>query len=218
MEGQKDRVEYYSKIFLYLIFAFGILWHSMPFLKDLMLSLTPYTLLLSTIIVLYPFKKKFEKKNIVWIISVFVFTFLLEVIGVATGLVFGDYSYGDVLGIKLFNVPLIIGINWTLVVAGAIQISNKITGNKFLLPLLTGILAVLFDIFLEPVAIIFGYWYWDSYSIPLQNYIAWFVISFVAAALYEKLKIKFKNKLLVHYYFIQLVFFMTLNIIFSWIV
>src|SRR6478609_3641217 len=38
------------------------------------------------------------------------------------GLLFGEYAYGAGLGLKLWNVPLLIGLNWVMLVycAGAV--------------------------------------------------------------------------------------------------
>ena len=41
---------------------------------------------------------------------------LTEAIGVNTGLLFGTYEYGANLGFKIFGVPLIIGVNWTVLI------------------------------------------------------------------------------------------------------
>ena len=41
----------------------------------------------------------------------FVISMFFEIIGVATGLPFGSYSYGSNLGWKVFNVPIAIGMN-----------------------------------------------------------------------------------------------------------
>jgi putative membrane protein len=57
----------------------------------------------------------------------------LEVVGVKTGLIFGEYKYGSTLGIKLFEVPLIIGFNWVFVILGSISISRLITKMFFYL-------------------------------------------------------------------------------------
>lgn len=52
-------------------------------------------------------------------------------------------------------------------------------------PLLTGIIAVLLDLFIDPIAVAAGYWVWFVegtvyYGIPLLNFVGWFVIMFLA--------------------------------------
>jgi putative membrane protein len=41
---------------------------------------------------------------------------LVEIMGVNTGLLFGDYQYGAVLSPRIKQVPWVIGINWFLVI------------------------------------------------------------------------------------------------------
>jgi uncharacterized membrane protein len=52
-------------------------------------------------------------------------------------------------------------------------------------PLLTGVIAVVLDLFIDPVAVAAGYWVWlvhgtVYYGIPLLNYVGWFVLMFLA--------------------------------------
>ena len=52
-------------------------------------------------------------------------------------------------------------------------------------PLLTAVIAVVFDLFIDPVAVAAGYWVWFKpgsvyYGIPLLNYVGWFVLMFFA--------------------------------------
>ena len=176
-----------------------------------MLTLTPYTLLLMGSSVLYFSYKKGELKFLIWCLIVYTVTFSLEVLGTSTGIIFGSYTYGNTLGLKFLGVPLIIGFNWVVVILGAITLAQQIDQNIFLKALMTGTLAVLFDIVLEPVAIKLDYWNWDSGLIPLMNYYSWFVISFLACLLYDLFKIKTNEKLPESYYAIQLIFFILLS-------
>ncbi|MEF8811385.1 MAG: carotenoid biosynthesis protein [Bacteroidales bacterium] len=53
-------------------------------------------------------------------------------------------------------------------------------------PLLTGIIAVVLDLFIDPIAVEAGYWVWSVkgtvyYEIPLLNFVGWFVLMFIAA-------------------------------------
>ena len=52
-------------------------------------------------------------------------------------------------------------------------------------PLVTGVIAVVLDLFIDPVAVAAGYWVWFVqgtvyYGIPLLNYVGWFVLMFLA--------------------------------------
>ncbi len=52
-------------------------------------------------------------------------------------------------------------------------------------PLITSVIAVVLDLFIDPVAVAAGYWVWFVqgtvyYGIPLLNYVGWFVLMFLA--------------------------------------
>ncbi|HEX9252724.1 MAG TPA: carotenoid biosynthesis protein, partial [Ignavibacteriaceae bacterium] len=127
MEAKKIIVSNKEIVFLYIIFFVGIIGHLYDPLQNLMLLLTPATLLLTGVVVLLYSYKTSKNKFLLWVVLTYVITFLLEVKGVKTGLIFGEYKYGSTLGIKLFDVPLIIGFNWVFVILGSISISRLIT-------------------------------------------------------------------------------------------
>jgi len=58
------------------------------------------------------------------LIAVSIIGFLIEVIGVKTGYIFGRYYYGQSLGYHLLSVPLLIGLNWGVLLYSTIQLSN----------------------------------------------------------------------------------------------
>ena len=156
-----------------------------------------------------------DKKNVQllkWMIITYSFTFLSEVIGVHTGLIFGSYIYGNILGLKLLGVPLIIGFNWVLIILGAINIAESIEKNAFTTAMLAAVLAVLFDLMLEPIAIKLDYWNWTKGGIPLRNYYAWFGIAFISSYLYKKMSVKTDTDIFRFYFVLQLIFFVVLSL------
>jgi putative membrane protein len=212
MEAKKIIVSNKEIAFLYIIFFVGIVGHLYGPLRNLMLLLTPATLLLTGLIVLFYSYKSSTNNFLLWAAFTYIITFLLEVIGVKTGMIFGEYNYGSTLGIKLFDVPLIIGFNWVFVILGSIAISRIMTGNVFLSSIISAFIAFIFDLILEPIAIKLDYWSWSEGIIPLQNYLAWFVIAFIASVFFLKLNLKLRSDISIHYFFIQLVFFIILLI------
>ena len=155
--------------------------------------------------------------------------FSIEVIGVNTGYLFGDYSYGTVLGFKWKQVPLLIGINWFITIyccgiamhtllTKAIQkvaATNKVP-SKILktISLVTdsATLAVAFDWLMEPVAVQLGFWKWlGDGSIPLLNYICWYVISALLLLVFHTVAFVKKNNFAVNLLLIQLMFFLLLR-------
>jgi putative membrane protein len=147
-----------------------------------------------------------------WALVTFLVTLFLEIVGVATSLVFGVYTYGDTLGLKLLGVPLLIGMNWTIIILGIADVVRQKVTNNALAALITASLTVLFDYVMEPVAIAFDYWNWAVGTIPLQNYIAWFVIAFLFSYLYFRNRLQSGSNVPTIIVVIQFVFFISLRI------
>ena len=130
-----------------------------------------------------------------------VFGYLLEVDGVRTGVIFGEYSY------KLFDVPLILGFNWFFMVYCSTQIAYLFKLPVLPTALISGLIMTLYDLILEPNAVAMGYWTWHQGSIPLQNYIGWFFCSIILSSIFFILKFSKQNSLTKHYIIIQVMFF-----------
>ena len=213
MERKENITNRYLQWFLVVTFFLGLLGHSFEGSRGQMITLSPLVLLMSSLVVCYPVMKNANQGTIIWCIFSCLITFFAEVIGVKSGLIFGNYSYGEVLGIKIMGVPLIIGINWMLIMLGSISLSKCCTNNSYVIALLAGLFSVLFDIILEPVAISLGYWQWSTLSPPLSNYYSWFIIVFILTLLYGKLKADVISPLPRFYLFVQTVFFLSLNVV-----
>ena len=144
--------------------------------ESVFLELTPIHLIFTFILIsLYLAKKEF-----LLIFSViFSLTFIIECIGVNTGLLFGEYYYGDTLGYKLFKTPIIIGLNWIILIIASRGFVNRFTNNNLLQIIFSSLIMVLLDFLIEPVAIRLNFWTWENNIIPIQNYLMWFLVAFV---------------------------------------
>ena len=138
-----------------------------------------------------------------------------EMIGVNTGMLFGNYSYGEVFGRKLFGVPVLIGINWFCIVYTSHVVAKKLNSNtikgKLSVALLAATIATVFDWIMEPVAMKLGFWNWNDGQIPLFNYCSWFVISFAVSMAFGYFKIEANNKFAPYFLMIQILFFLFLR-------
>lgn len=119
---------------------------------------------------------------------------LIEAAGVHSQQIFGAYSYGDTLGLKLLEVPVIIGVNWFLLSYCFLCCTNIIL-DPIQRSLVVAMCMTLFDLIMEPAAIHLGYWTWHCPNIPVQNYIAWFLFSWLFAYVGLSLKVQYQNKL-----------------------
>jgi bisanhydrobacterioruberin hydratase len=146
--------------------------------------------------------------------AVFFLGFLAERLGVKFGFLFGDYSYGANLGMKLDDVPIIMGINWvilSLASRGIIQRFFKVPVMKILV---SSVLMVSLDILIEPLAPQLDYWSFDTMVAPLSNYIGWLIYSILIQSLLELVQFKGHFKISLHILIIQLLFFGSLYFLF----
>lgn len=125
---------------------------------------------------------KAKIKTGVFLVAAFVVTVFLEVAGAKTGIVFGEYRYGETMWLQLFNIPLVIGLNWVVLLVASYNVSLKISeylkvNSSVVVILATAALLTLLDYLIEPVAIELDYWVWQTTDIPLRNYLAWFLIA-----------------------------------------
>jgi putative membrane protein len=214
--------------------AIAVLFHAIGlvgvlyFNKNFFLAATPLNLLLSFALLVWTQ----QKKNInffLFIVLCFVLGISVEIIGINTGVLFGNYTYGDVLGFKVGNVPVLIGANWFIIIYCCgisihtllVKAINRVAGDtgkspaalKALSVIVDGAtLAVFFDWLMEPVAVKLGYWVWNGDgSIPIFNYICWFVVSLLLLAVFHFIKFDKQNKFAVNLLLIQLMFFLLLR-------
>jgi putative membrane protein len=195
-------------IIFYTVGTIGIL---SPNYTDYFLSLSFFNLLLSFIVILIA-TNKLTINFLLFILLCFVVGIVVELIGTKTGLLFGDYSYGKNLGIKISGVPIVIGINWAILIISSASITNRLNISILLKIILSAILMTFLDVLMEPVAIESDFWNWTNNSIPFYNYLCWFVISLLLNYLYFTFNLVKSNKVYDALFIIMLVFFSLLNI------
>lgn len=207
----KDKILFFSTVTLVIIHFIGIVGIKTSY-EDVFLHLTPFNLLLSCVLLLLN-HKEFNKSFLFFSFFIFTIGFLIEVAGVKSGLIFGNYYYGSALGLKILNVPLIIGLNWLLLVYCVGCICNNWSSNIYAKSIYGASMLVILDLFIELVAVKYDLWEWINDSVPIQNYIAWFCISFLLLILFNKFNFNKNNKLTLAVYLVQLVFFVLLSIL-----
>lgn len=114
-----------------------------------------------------------------------------ESIGWRTGVPFGNYRYGDSLGVKLGGVPLVVALAWAMMgwialLAGR-RATSRLRPRKSVVGLVvvavTGALVlVTWDLFLDPQMVDAGHWVWNPtpgprlHGVPVVNSLGWFVV------------------------------------------
>ncbi|MBW6535610.1 MAG: carotenoid biosynthesis protein [Mariniphaga sp.] len=210
----KNRKYTYSFGFLIIFYLVGIAGFINPSTREFFSRLTPLALLLSAGFLIWFHRPKFTLKMGGIFAFIFIFSFLVEAIGVKTGLIFGEYIYGKGLGIKVLETPLMIGLNWLMLVYCTKIIAEKISENNTVKLFFAPFLMVIYDFILEQAAPLLGMWSWAGGKIPLQNYISWYLLAFLFHWLLQKTKTEFSNQLAAPVFVIQFMFFVVLVIYF----
>jgi len=202
------------KKFILIFYTIGVLGFLIPWTRDFFITITPYALLLSTyLLVIY--HENYSRKDILVFSAIAFLGFFIEVVGVNTGVFFGKYFYGDALGFKVFDTPLLIAFNWLFLTYTAFSISQKISKNGTLQLLTTPSIMLLYDIILEQLAPQMDMWSWQDSVVPLQNYIAWWIIGFLFIGFIKISKIETKNPVAILLFMSQFLFFIVLFIVFK---
>lgn len=200
-------------IFLIWLFSisgmFGILSEEH---SEWFLSMTPLNLLLTFVILIINIDT--FKSSVILALSIpFFLGFITEALGVNYGLIFGDYTYGENLGYKVFGVPVMICINWALLTVVTADVARYINKNRFISAFIGGALMTILDLLLEVSAPRFDFWEFEGGVVPLQNYIGWLVTAFIAHLGYQHFKV-LTNKSISWHILISIVLFFSMFLFF----
>jgi len=176
--------------------------------SDWFLRLTPINLSMYVILIIWNVKDLSKKFFLAFFLPFFI-GFITEYLGVNYGLIFGSYTYGDNLGLKLGGVPFMICLNWTVLTIITADLSSLIHKNTIVQSLLGGFIMMLLDIIIEVSAPRLDFWEFENNTIPLKNYIAWFIIGSIAHYLYRQINIKTNKKVSIHIFVAITIFFFT---------
>ena len=193
---------------MHSIGLYGLMYSQMQYYRDL-----TYVNLILTFILFIVGGFRFDKNYLLVTIGLVAITFFIEVIGVKTKAIFGYYDYTDTLGPRFLEVPLVIGFNWAVLILSCAAIVNKVYTGIITKAAIGASLMTIFDVVLEPVAFKYSYWQWDIKQVPTQNYIAWWIISFVLLLAVFKFLKNADNRMGYWVYGVQILFFSLLNLL-----
>jgi len=130
---------------------------------------------------------------------------LAESVSLRTGFPFGHYYFTDVMGPKVFRLPVMLAlaylgigyVSWVLALLILGHVDKPIHGTRVLtLPLLASLIMVAWDLSMDPAwAILDQAWVWRDggayFGVPLSNFCGWFLTAYLyyfAFALYCRAK------------------------------
>ena len=116
-----------------------------------------------------------------------------ENLSLLTGFPFGHYYFTNVMGPKLFHVPVLLGLayigmgylSWTL----SSVLADGLPKRIFLVPVIAAFVMVAWDLSQEPVwATIVRAWIWRDggpyFGVPLSNFAGWFLTVYIIYQLF----------------------------------
>jgi len=199
-----------AKIVVIALHVVGIIGLSIPEYRDLFLRLTPLQLLTSLFLIL-AFHRGWSDVFPIFAAAAFWIGFGSELIGIHTGYLYGDYVYGPTLGPQLWDVPIIIGVNWFILVYLTGTIFHQVP-NDYYASLLGAAAMTAIDFIMEPVAVALDMWYWKFEIIPLSNYAGWFGVAFLIHLIFRKSNFQKGNGIANLLLLCMILFFAILNI------
>jgi putative membrane protein len=169
-------------ILVLMFYGFGI--PGILLFPQFFLPFSSFSLMLGAVYLLKTMKQR-SKVFYVGLVFTFIVSWFVEWIGVHTGLLFGPYFYGPNLGISWDGIPIIIGLNWCVMLIYSQHVATKIlpNGNRFMVALLAGSHMTALDGVMEYCAPKLGFWQFTNSAnehvayAPLQNFIGWLVVA-----------------------------------------
>jgi uncharacterized membrane protein len=110
-----------------------------------------------------------------------------EVLGVHTGFPFGSYAYSGTLGVRVWGVPIVVALAWTMFAWPAALVARRVA-HGFAARVAVGTVGLAsWDLFLDPQMVAAGHWHWRHPSphlpgvaaVPLTNYLGWVLVALV---------------------------------------
>ena len=191
------------------MYACGLIFLSLGLTDVLILS--PVMLLLTTVYLFLDYRQ-WRSRDFLMAGFIFLISYLVEAVGVNYGFIFGNYTYGNNLGPKIFGTPLIIGLNWFLLTVASVEIIRPMAKSKWLRIFLGGVFMVLWDLMMEPIAPKMDFWEFET-SAGLHNSVGRFGLAILCQIIWQwrdQTPIVERGR---HVFFSQLIFFSTCYLI-----
>ena len=116
------------------------------------------------------------------LVSAAVFGILLEE---GDQLIFQTYHYSPDFLLTIDRAPIVIGLTWALILAGAMRITDALGVRRRWAPFVDAILALSLDLAFDAIAIRIGLWTWRGlgstdgwFGVPAGNFYAWLWVTF----------------------------------------
>jgi hypothetical protein len=99
-------------------------------------------------------------------------------------LIFETYHYSPDWVLVIDRAPVVIGLTWALIIAGAMRLTDALGVRRRYAPFVDAVLAISLDLAFDAVAIRMGLWTWVDigptdgwFGVPAGNFYAWLFVT-----------------------------------------
>ena len=99
-------------------------------------------------------------------------------------LIFETYHYSPDWVLTIDRAPVVIGLTWALIIAGAMRLTDALGVRSRYAPFVDAVLAISLDLAFDAVAIRMGLWTWRDigpadgwFGVPAGNFYAWLFVT-----------------------------------------
>ncbi|MCV0403349.1 MAG: carotenoid biosynthesis protein [Chloroflexi bacterium] len=99
-------------------------------------------------------------------------------------ILFETYEYSPEFVLAIDRAPVVIGLTWALIIAGAMRITDALGVRRRYAPFVDSVLAIMLDLAFDAVAIRMGLWTWREigptdgwFGVPAGNFYAWLFVT-----------------------------------------
>ena len=165
---------YFDVLFISVIYVAGII--GIYFLDSQFFLKTSFVSILIPLF-LFCYRSVRSLRDYILFFLIFLIGYFAEFLGVNYQILFGKYAYGETLGIKIYGVSLIIGLNWLLLAVTTRAVVSRFIDNDWVIVLLASLLMVGIDYLIEPVAPTLDFWRFEENPVPFSNFRDWFFVA-----------------------------------------
>jgi putative membrane protein len=140
------------------------------------------------------------KNGLILLVLLGIYATLIETFAILTGYPYGNFSYSDLLGFRVFGVvPWTVAFAWTPLILAAYAIGNNLISNLWLRIFVIAGILLIFDLVLDPGAVYMKFWKYSHdgffYGVPLSNFAGWIISGIIGAGIFEFLIYHFQPSL-----------------------
>lgn len=132
-------------------------------------------------------KREYGNKRLLeTLILAFAYGLLLEIINTHLS---RSYSYSDNFLFQIYGIPLAIAAGWAIIYYAARIAAEFYQLKWYQAPFFMALIAVIFDLVLDPIAIRLQFWFWrisadqEWFGVPYDNLIGWMAVVWTFAFL-----------------------------------